>query len=160
MFSHDPTAHRDVFDRAARAPHRAPREIGAGYNETPGGLLAPATVIALPGGEDVEQVFRGITRGLFYKLLGRLMPQDVSIRSVLLQKDDADRLSEKTITLTGAVFTFDNQFSFVPVIHAQNPHDTVWLYLVFNAGVVASFSGEAAQLQFAPARLAVAHPHR
>ena len=56
--------------------------------------------------------------------------------------------------------TFDNQLSFVPVIHRDNMNDSVWLYLLFNAGVVGSFTGEAAQLQFTPARLAVAHPRQ
>src|SRR5438105_15328220 len=54
-----------------------PQEMKPGYYDTPAGLLAPATTIVLRGNEDVEPVFRGITRGLYYKLVVRLMPQDV-----------------------------------------------------------------------------------
>jgi hypothetical protein len=157
MLSHDPALHADVFQKAARSRQPAPQEMKPGYYDTPAGLLTPATVIVLPGDEDVEPSFRGVTRGLFYKLVGRLMPQEVPVRSVLLQRDDANRLTERTLPLS-RIFTFDNQFSFIPVIHADNMNDSVWLYLLFNAGVVASFTGEAAKLQFPPARLAVAHP--
>ncbi len=159
MLSHDPALHADVFQKAARTRQPPPQEMKPGYYDTPAGVLTPATVIVLPGDEDVELVFRGITRGLFYKLVGRLMPQDVPVRSVLLQKDDANRLTERTVPLS-RVITFDNQLSFVPVIHRDNMNDSVWLYLLFNAGVVGSFTGEAAQLQFTPARLAVAHPRQ
>jgi hypothetical protein len=159
MFSHDPAVHADVFQRAARSRQPLPQELKAGYSDTPAGLFAPATVIELPGDEDVEPVFRGITRGLFFKLLGRLMPQGVAVRSVLLQANDADRLTAR-ISKNSRVITFDNQFSFMPVIHGDNMNNSVWLYLLFNAGVVGSFTGEAAQLQFRPARLAVAHPRR
>ena len=159
MLSHDSLTHADVFRKAARSKQPAPAEMKPGYYPTSTGLLVPATTIALPGDEDVGPVFRGITRGLYYKGLGRLLPQDVPIRSVLLQRDDADRLTEKTIRLS-RVFTYGDEFSFMPVINAETLNDSLWLYLVFNAGVVASFVGEAAQLQFTPARLAVGHPLR
>lgn len=152
-------AHADVLQKAARTRQAAPQEMKPGFYDTPAGLVVPATVIALPGAEDVEPVFRGITRGLFYKLVGRLMPQDVAVQSVLLQRDDANRLTERTVPLR-RVITFGNQFSFVPVIHRDKMNDSVCLYLLFNSGVVGSFTGEAAQLQFTPARLAVAHPRQ
>jgi len=42
----------------------------------------------------------------------------------------------------------------------DNEHDAVWVYLVFNAGVVASFTGAAAHLDLPAARRAIAIPRR
>jgi hypothetical protein len=152
MFSHDAATHRGVREKASRSRQRPPRETSAGYSKTSGGILAPSVVFELPDAADVEPVFRGITRGLYYKLLGRLLPQDVPIHSVLLQERDAGPISRKTIEAGRRIFTLGNEFSFAPVVNGENPHDSVWLYLVFNAGVVASFTGVTAQLQFPPAR--------
>jgi len=159
MFSHDPTAHSAVFKKAIRSRQQRPREIYAGYYKTPGGgLFVPSRMIELPESEDVEAVFRGVTRGLFYKLVERLMPQEVPVRSVFLQERHATPVSERLFKLARGALALGNEFSFKPLMREDNPHDGFWLYLVFNAGIVASFTGDSANLQFPPARLAYGHP--
>ncbi len=158
VLSHEPAAHSEVLQRAALSRQPPPREIEAGYYKMPSGLIVPTKLIVLPNPADVEAVFRGVTRGLFYKAVGRLMPQNVPIRSLLLQERDAKRISERMFKVTPGVLAFGNEFFFKPLMNAETQHDGFWLYLIFNAGIVASFTGDAIQRQFPPARLAYAYP--
>ena len=118
-------------------------------------------LVDLPDTADVEPVFRGITDRRVFLRTGQLLPQHVPILLARSDSSGTQRCSlVNVIPMAGGIVTYGEEFAFAALSDTEHPHDTVWLYLLFNAGVVASFTGKVSAFPFPPATKARGCPRK
>jgi hypothetical protein len=136
----------EQYQKAQGSTRPLPPLTARVIHEMASGLLVSAAVAAVDP-EDFEPVFRKITRGLFFKHFERHLGLDIPIAVRVLDEDHARRFSQVYAKeLMSPRQWLGSEFASIRGTLVENPEDGVWLFLVFGAGMVGSFTGRCAAM--------------